>query len=400
MRNKKLLTSFIIAFAGIIIYFLTIPTIDEEALVDLTVRAGDKGVLENIYFNGHLNDYSSFHINEEGVDTTKNLSYLKQEDVPNNPALAQLQNEYPEFTNHLLYSNTAWEHNILDSTKYLVGSYFEYDAQNNYFDTANLQLKAFNKETDTLIQEEVKRENYPEKGRAEILGMHEAYPVINILYSTSVHSGKNISEDSSILSMGEYNMETKTYSEHDILSEDGYFYCYTTQSPVSSNNGLQIIDHIQYENNGSEIGEQNWLVYNFEEATITLLDAADAYPMTTQSGQLFTLEHIEGETVLRHYNQNGEEILSEVSLDLQIPINFTDGYPTVMQIIDNKLYLVQSAVASYGDLVSEGVASTPLQVFDIESGETLLLGEFNFDTKNEVHAREGVIQGIGKNSDL
>ena len=82
MRKVNLIVSVLIGLIGTIVYFVTIPTVDEEALVNVVIEAGDEKVLEDIYFNGYLYDYSDFQVTQEGVHTTKGLSYLENLDAP------------------------------------------------------------------------------------------------------------------------------------------------------------------------------------------------------------------------------------------------------------------------------------------------------------------------------
>lgn len=76
MRYLKLSISLILSVIGLAVYFITIPRVDEDELVHLTVQAGDEAILEDYSFDGYIYDYSSFMLTGEDILVPENLPFL------------------------------------------------------------------------------------------------------------------------------------------------------------------------------------------------------------------------------------------------------------------------------------------------------------------------------------
>ena len=223
MRHIKLIISSLIAMVGIIIYFVSIPTINEETLVHLTVEAGNEELLDDIYFTGFLqgaNYYNSFQMNsDQDLVTYENLPFFEKLDASPNQSLNILQEKYPEVVNELNYNNKINDFYILNSEDELISAYFKISDSNYYMNHSTVYLNALNKETNESTENEIARENYPDGDYVNIVGMYEEYPVVKILYNTSTWNMDT--GEKSKLTVGEYNFETKDYSENSLLNEDG-----------------------------------------------------------------------------------------------------------------------------------------------------------------------------------
>lgn len=403
MRNIKLMISSFIAIVGIIIYFVSIPKVNEDALVKLTVEAGDEKLLDDIYFEGYIYDYSLFQLdNENGVMTNENLPYLEKLDAPGNQSIKILQEKYPDFVNELYYGNNINGYYIINNDNDLVSGHFENYEGDYSIDASAVYLSILNKENNEIVKDKVKRENYPEADQVEIVGMYEEYPVVKILYSTSTWA-IDYSDEKGNLSVGEYNFETKNYTETSLLSENGMFYDYNSNVYNAKNNEIQIITHDRndYYNEYEETNEANdptAYIYNFVENSLTPLKDPTVDYFIGNSNQLFALKVEGDETFLRQYNQTGEEVENEVLLNLETPINLYEEYPPLIaEIIDDQLFIVQSTMP---EAPTQKILPSILQVFDVHSGENLLTGKINYDTASEVNATEGYVHSIGQMSDF
>lgn len=399
MRNTKLIISSFIALVGVVIYFVTVPKVNEEALVQLTVEAGNEELLEDIYFNGHLYDYGSFGVNEkEGVATIESLPYLEKLDALEDPSLNILQKKYPEFINELNYNNRISHFYILNSEDELISGHFQLNDSEYYVDTSTVYLSALDKETNEVTEDIVKREKDFNGDYINIIGMYEEYPVVKILYSTSTWTPDRPGEKSN-LSVGEYNFETKNYSEHSLLSKDGGFYEYGSSSYIAKNNEIQIIQHYGnevYETTASN--ETGTYVYSFVEDTLSPLDPTTTNYFIGNSNQLYTLEYEGEEVLLKQYDQTGQELKTEVVLDPESPLHLNGEYPELLaEIIDDQLFVIQNAVA---EIDNQGVKPTDFQVFDLYSGESLLTGKINYNKNSEVTITEAAILSLAQKNDF
>src|SRR5699024_3685988 len=299
MHKKKLIISSLIAVFGIIIYFVSIPTINKDDLVKLTVEAGDENLLDDVYFNGYLYDFSLFHWDShEGVTANETLPYLEGLDAAEDQSLRILQKDYPDFINPLLYDTNINLYYVLNSGNRLLSGYFENYEDNYYVDASTVHLNILNKETNEEISEKVERENYPEGDQVDIVGLYEEYPVIKILYTTTSWNSE-YSVEKSNLSVGEYNLETKNYKETSLLNDNGNIYDYNSNFYKAKNNKNQIINYYPYniydkpEETNRSNGPTSYLYHYVEDTFIPLKDSMAKY-LNRNDNQVFSLTN-EGE---------------------------------------------------------------------------------------------------------
>src|SRR5699024_11175310 len=372
MHKKKLIISSLIAVFGIIIYFVSIPTINKDDLVKLTVEAGDEKLLDDVYFNGYLYDYSLFHWDShEGVTANETLPYLEGLDAAEDQSLRILQKDYPDFINPLLYDTNINQFYVLNSGNRLLSGYFENYEDDYFVDASTVHLNILNKETNEEISEKVERENYPEGDQADIVGLYEEYPVVKILYTTTSWNPE-YSVEISKLSFGEYNLETNNYKETSLLNENGDFYDYISNFYKAKNNKIQIINYSPYVvyDEHEEINDSNGAtsyLYNFVEDTFTPLKDSMAKYFIGNDNQVFSLTNEGEELILRQYNQTGEKVEQETVLDNEFPISLyeEDQYP-IVEVINDRLFIAQSATDEISD---QKILPTDLQVFDLHSGK-------------------------------
>ena len=399
MRYIKLIISSLIGLVGIIFYFVSIPTMNKEALVNLTVEAGNEDLLEDVYFNGYLlnNEHYTFLMNnEEGITTNAGKSYLEKLDAPSDQALSILQEKYPLLIDDLIYDNNISPFYILNSDKYLISGHFRMNETTLYTDTSTVYLSALDKESNEIVEDEVTREHAPDGDYIDIIGLHEEYPVVKILYNTTTW-GTNTEGEKSHLTVGEYNFETKNYSETSLINENGSFSGENTNTSLAKNNDIQIINH--YGNNVYEgEGTANSYIYNFAEDSFSPLENSPVNYFVGNNNQLFTLENVDDEVFLREFNQTGQEVINEVALNAEFPLDLQGEYPFIIKkIINNQLFVIQTPMP---ETQGPEIPPSELYVFDIETGENLLFGKFEYDNNSEFDAPQGMIDAIGQMSDF
>lgn len=393
MRNTKLIISTLIAVVGIIIYFVSVPTVNEKALVHLTVEAGDEELLDNVYFNGYLYNYGSFRVNEQnGVHTNESLSYLEKLDATEDQSLNTLLEKYPDFVRDIAYNPYLYNYYLLNNKEQLILGSFIQDDSDYSINDSTLCLKTLNKETNEIVEDTVQRESELNSDSINIISMYEEYPVIKILYNLSTWPSETTGEKSK-LTIGEYNFETKAYSEETLLSEEGSFYDANSNLYNAKNNKLQIIYRFGSESEEFEdSAEPTAYIYNFIEGTLSPFETTATSSFVGNQDQVYTLENEGEQVLLRHYNQTGQEIENEVILENSFPLNlYGDETVLLAEVINDQLFIVQSAVE---ELHEQDISPTDLQIFDLHSGESLLTGKIEYDTEHEVNAIEGQIYSI------
>ena len=76
MRYLKISISLVLSVVGLLIYFITIPRIDGDDLVQLTVLAGDDHSIVDYSFNGYIYNFSSFSLTEDDLLVTGTLPIM------------------------------------------------------------------------------------------------------------------------------------------------------------------------------------------------------------------------------------------------------------------------------------------------------------------------------------
>lgn len=387
MRYMKLILSVLIGIVGMVIYFVSMPTIDEDKMVEMTVEAGDESLLDGMYFTGYMMDYSSFLFDENGVAIYDELPFLQQLDTREHEELAMLQSEHPDFMNELLFDMNTYAFGISTNEEYLVsGSIMQnpedYSAQFN-----QLNIQVLDKQTGEMKTDSIQRENFPTGDTVDFLGIYQEYPTIKFLINTGTWDMTNYEETAKI-SLIEYNIETKDYTEENILKADGYIYSYG-YGIVSTNKSLLTLALApNYE-------DTNIHLFNFTDHSLEEIGESQDYFIVSEDSQLYSLTNEEGRSMLNHYGEDTKEISGQTELNLEERIDFTMEFPGgISTIVDNKLYLVESQYVSQPGATAEIPPST-LYVFDIETGEKLLESTIHYDTENQSTAYEAFIETIG-----
>lgn len=265
-----------------------------------------------------------------------------------------------------------------------------------YTDISTVYLSAFDKESNEIVEDDITREHAPNGDYIDIVGLYEEYPVVKIIYNTMTW-GTNTEGEKSHLTVAEYNFETKNYLETSLLNENGSFSEENTNSSHAKNNDIQIINHYG-ENVYEGEGTANTYIYNFVEDSFSSLENSSVNYFVGNRNQLFALENVNDEVYLREFNQTGQEVINEVVLNSEFLLDLQEGHPFIItEIINNQLFIIQTPMP---ETQESGIPPSKLQVFDIETGENLLFGEFEYDNNSEFDAPQGMINAIGQMSDF
>lgn len=386
MRKISLIVSVLLGFIGTVVYFVTIPTVDEEALVNVVIEAGDEKVLEDIYFNGYLYDYSDFQVTQEGVHTTKGLSYLENLDAPLEMDLQMLQKNYPEFINQLIYNTNIYSKNLVFSDSYLTSAHFQSSEGNYRIETEKIHLNLLDKTTGEIKSEIVNRGNNQAGDGVDVVGIYENYPTVKVLLSINTW-GDNFSEESSRVILGEYNFETKTYSEEKLVEKQGGFY----GDYINPNQSTALINHY------SASEDVNYL-FDYENGSLMPIEREGKVFLLDEDSRLFAVANVDGETVLQSYEMTdggGLEPAGEVPLAIEYELTLKeDAFAFIeAELIGDYLYVIQNQE----NFESDGkVLPASIQVFDRTTGENVMSGSIRFDEKYEVQVRSGFIDSIGQ----
>lgn len=386
MRKISLIVSVLLGFIGTVVYFVTIPTVDEEALVNIVVEAGDEKALEDIYFNGYLYDYSDFQVTQEGVHTTKGLSYLENLDAPLEMDLQMLQKDYPEFINQLIYNPNIYSKNLVFSDSYLTSAHFESSEGNYRIETEKIHLSLYEKETEEIHSTIINRSNEMQEDSIDVIGIYEDYPTIKLLLSAN-NWPNNYEEGTSRVLLGEYNFETKVYNEKELIEKEGSFFA----DYVSPNQKAVLFNHY------SESEEGNYLL-DYDSGVLTSLETEGKVLLLDEESNLFALADNEGQSVLQTYDMldgGGLEAVQEVALAtaFDLTLNQEEFALIEAKLIGDYLYVIQNQE----NFESNGeVLPALIQVFNRSTGENALNGLIQFDEKNEIQARSGFIDSIGQ----
>ena len=387
MRRINLLVTSLIGLLGLIIYFVSVPRVGDDALVEMTVEAEDEHILENIYFSGYNSRYTQFYMDNDKKVTLDNLSYLEQLDAPNDIQVYRMQQKYPDFIDPLIYDRYIRSYSIVNADDNMVSAHIRFN-EDYSTDNDTIHLNVLNKETMEIEEEEVERENPPTGNYTDIIGMHVDYPVVQMIYRTNRWNEQTVTEKSTV-SIGTYNIETKNYSENPPSDIDGYMNAYDNDSRIMQNKKKQLLTVY-----GDEGRSHTHYVYDYMNDELTALEDNEKHYIIGDDDQLYSIELSNNETLLNTLDENGQETESEVTLENQLPIDLSrqDG-ALLTEIIDGKLYVVLNE-----NIPVETGPGEPLmlQVFDIQNGERVLNSEIIFETESGSNVGQGSITAIGQ----
>lgn len=391
MRKTNLLITSLLGIIGLMAYFMSFQTINDDKMVDVEVEAGDKKLLEDVYFSGELYDYSSFYTINDETFTYESLSYLERLDTPMSTNLMLLQEQYPDFMNSVLYSG-SYDYTILNSQKYVISTEFDYEDGSYMKDSRHLNMKLLDKESGKVEEEKINRDNAPEGDWHNVLSIYEDYPMVQVVFHTE--SWTDVGSNST-LSFGEYNIETKDYTENSLIKEDNSnFYISNNYSQVDTSQKIRLLSKY---NEQTGIEQLNYLL-DMEDGTLHTIENKDRLYFVSDDSKLYALEKEEDQSFLRQYDYTGAELLSEVELDAELDLNGAYN-PYILELRDNKLFIVENQFNESMEQIN--LKPTLLAIYDSQTGAELLSGSIDYNISNEVPGVvEGSISQFGYSSDF
>lgn len=396
MRYKNLLLSSIIGLIGMICYFATIPTINEDKMVQLTVEAGDESQLDDVFLGGYLYGYSSYLIAEKETSIYDGIPYLKKLDSIDDFKGGLLQQKHPDFLDNLYFDTKKYAHGILTSDNHLISAHFE-QGENYYANLDQIYLNILDKATDEIKEEVIQRINHPVGNVVEFLGMTQNYPSVKLLIHTYTWDSP---EDgyTSQLSVIEYNTETKNYSEAVIHQFIGSYYPnhYTW---VFNNESLVLLtlDENNYLDEFSTTTPNPIYAFNFEDNSFKPIDNDGSTNfLVSDNNELYSYNVLSGEIVLRHLDKSTFETLSETTLVISEEADAQENNAIyIPTILNEKVYLAESQLSETSEANSAGIKPSKLYVYQIGTGEQLLQAEIEYDLDETGLFNEAIMENIG-----
>lgn len=384
MRYLKLSISLILSVIGLAVYFVTVPQIDEDELVHLTVQAGNEEILDDYSFNGYIYNYSSFSLTNEDILVPANLPYLEMLDAREEMEIMMLKETYPDFVNKLAYGTNTYSYLISADEEYLTSAHFEY--QSNVFSEiySKLQFRALNKETNKIEEDFVTRELGSNIFYASIVGINENYPVVDVLIDTRLSNHSNENFEVSELSLISYNFETKNMTETVLLKTPDYIepVVYTA---VHHNESIQAFRSFD-----SETSEEVSYLVDYDKDAIIKREAAGERLIVSDDSRLYSIV----DTTLVEYDKTSQEKVSEVDLTMDFKENKNmDFAMNELFILDGKLFVLNNNEIE-DDSERNQIRPTDLVVYAISTGEILVEGQFTYGGTEQVGAWAASIDQI------
>lgn len=384
MRYIKLSVSLLISIIGLVVYFVTIPEINEEEFVQLTVQAGDKSILDDYSFNGYIFDYGSFQLTSEDVFVPENLPFLEKLDATDNMETMVLKETYPDFVNPLVYSANTLSYLISSDEDYLTSAHMDYQRKTYEQFYSKLYLRIFNKESKKYEEDVVNRAVDDNVSYTSIIGLYENYPEVTVLLDSRITDNNDSYKETGELSLLSYNIETKNMTEEVIFEAEGYIES-THYVPVLSNQTLQLF-HLY----DPESGERLNYLLDYTEDKLTQLTSGEISNFISDDNRLYSLEG----TSLIEYDKTGQEKMKEVPLSTD-SAEFSHTEIEVPTILDGKLFIIKNNEMMVESQKSD-VRPSKLVVYDIATGDVLVETLFNYDGTKQVDATEAFVFQVNK----
>lgn len=386
MRYLKISISLVLSVVGLLIYFITIPRIDGDDLVQLTVLAGDDHSIVDYSFNGYIHNFSSFSLTEDDLLVTGTLPFLEKLDATENMDLMMLTEDYPDFVYPLMYGPNIQSYAVSSDRDYLTSAHFEYQ-NSSYSDIySRLYLRALKKETNEIIEDEITRNAGSNVYYASIYGVYENYPEISLLLETRAGGPRdNYDRDNGTYSLVSYNFETKNMTEEILLETQDYLET-TLYSMVHKNQLRQVFYSID-----SITEEPRTYIMNYETGQLTELETANTGLFVSDDNRLY---HIADDTLVE-IDEEGT-VVNEVDLSEDYKeLKNIDFESSIHYIYADKLFVLSN---DYSDDYDENlpIKPTDLAIFNVSTGDLITEAQFTYGETNQMGARNVNIESISK----
>ena len=376
MRYLKTIISLVLSVVGLLIYFITIPRIDGDDLVQLTVLAGDDHSIVDYSFNGYIYNFSSFSLTEDDLLVTGTLPFLEKLDATEDMDLMMLTEDYPDFVYSLMYGPNIQSYAVSSDRDYLTSVHFEYQ-DSSYSDLySRLYLRALNKETNEIIEDEIARNAGSNVYYASIYGVYEKYPEISLLLETRSGGPRdNYDTDNGTYSLVSYNFETKSITEEILLETQDYLGT-MLYSMVHKNQSRQV-----FYSADSITQEPRTYIMNYETGQITELETAYTGLFVSDDNRLYhiadnTLVEIDEEDTLVNEVYLSEDYKELKNIDFESSIHY---------IYADKLFVLSN---NHSDDYDENlpIKPTDLAIFNVSTGDLITEAQFTYGETNQMGA--------------
>ena len=376
MRYLKTIISLVLSVVGLLIYFITIPRIDGDDLVQLTVLAGDDHSIVDYSFNGYIYNFSSFSLTEDDLLVTGTLPFLEKLDATEDMDLMMLTEDYPDFVYPLMYGPNIQSYAVSSDRDYLTSAHFEYQ-NSSYSDLySRLYLRALNKETNEIIEDEIARNAGSNVYYASIYGVYEKYPEISLLLETRAGGPRdNYDTDNGTYSLVSYNFETKSITEEILLETQDYLGT-MLYSMVHKNQSRQV-----FYSADSITQEPRTYIMNYETGQLTELETAYTGLFVSDDNRLY---HIADDTLVE-IDEEGT-VVNEVDLSEDYKeLKNIDFESSIHYIYADKLFVLSN---DYSDDYDENlpIKPTDLAIFNVSTGDLITEAQFTYGETNQMGA--------------
>ena len=386
MRYLKTIISLVLSFVGLLIYFITIPRIDGDDLVQLTVLAGDDHSIVDYSFNGYIYNFSSFSLTEDDLLVTGTLPFLEKLDATEDMDLMMLTEDYPDFVYPLMYGPNIQSYAVSSDRDYLTSAHFEYQNSSHSDLYSRLYLRALNKETNEIIEDEITRNAGSNVYYASIYGVYEKYPEISLLLETRAGGPRDhYDTDNGTYSLVSYNFETKSITEEILLETQDYLGT-MLYSMVHKNQSRQV-----FYSADSITQEPRTYIMNYETGQLTELETAYTGLFVSDDNRLYhiaddTLVEIDEEDTLVNEVYLSEDYKELKNIDFESSIHY---------IYADKLFVLSN---DYSDDYDENlpIKPTDLAIFNVSTGDLITEAQFTYGETNQMGAWNVNIESISK----
>ena len=386
MRYLKTSISLVLSVVGLLIYFITIPRIDGDDLVQLTVLAGDDHSIVDYSFNGYIYNFGSFSLTEDDLLVTGTLPFLEKLDATEDMDLMMLTEDYPDFVYPLMYGPNIQSYAVSSDRDYLTSAHFEYQ-NSSYSDIySRLYLRALNKETNEIIEDEITRNAGSNVYYTNIYGVYEKYPEISLLLETRAGGPRDhYDTDNGTYSLVSYNFETKSITEEILLETQDYLGT-MLYSMVHKNQSRQV-----FYSADSITQEPRTYIMNYETGQLTELETAYTGLFVSDDNRLYhiaddTLVEIDEEGTLVNEVYLSEDYKELKNIDFESSIHY---------IYADKLFVLSN---DYSDDYDENlpIKPTDLAIFNVSTGDLITEAQFTYGKTNQMGAWNVNIESISK----
>lgn len=408
MRYLKSSIFLILGIIATALYFINMPSINEEDFVTIEAKAGDQTVFDDVSILGRLvNDYTAFYHDNQTTWLASETSYLDQIDLSHDNEIIALQKAYPNFVNSIIFDTSIISQpNFSNTNEYLVGVYFNDSSNRDPFSSSSpvydqTHFKVLDKNANEENEYILDRENVPGYQYLEIFSIYQTGSDIKVLFTESLDEGDN-------LKLITFNTDSLAYTEETLASREGDFMPYlkstSYMNDIATNNSHFIVSNVDINGSSNEMADT---LVNLSDHSLKELPASENYYMLSNDDRLYELSVNDTAYSLSEIHTETLETLSTVELapnasstlleteSGELPMSIDDLFyqnsPPSLYMVNDKLYVIKNNS-------EDNSKSIPYEVFNPESGESHSFGEIHFENSNTSSDIATYIESIQNNA--